>query len=102
MSSMGCLPGMINLYDSLFHNVFKDEIEEQVKDLVAEDDFRGITVVLVQQRPNGSYCCIFSVAFATCLAHYQPPEAMKLYCNKMREHLLECLVLGEIKPFPTV
>ena len=35
VSSIGCLPGMINLYDSLDHNVFKDEIEEQVKDLVA-------------------------------------------------------------------
>ena len=89
VSSIGCLPGIINLYDNLYHNVFKDEIEEQVKDLVAEDDFRGITVVPVQQRPNRSYCCISSAAFATCLAHYQPPEAMQLYFNKMWEHLLE-------------
>ena len=80
----------------------EDEIEEQVKDLVAEDNFRGITVVPVQQQPCGSDCCVSSGAFATCLVHYQHQEAIQFGCIKMREHLLECLVLGERKHFPTV
>ena len=28
VSSIGCLPAMVNLYDSLFHNIIEDEVEQ--------------------------------------------------------------------------
>ena len=52
----------MNLYDSLYHNVVEGEVEEeQMKDLVAEYNFRGITVVPVQQQPNGSEYTYFQL-----------------------------------------
>ena len=33
-SSIGCLPGKVHLYDSLFHDVISQEIEEQTNDLL--------------------------------------------------------------------
>ena len=57
-SSVGCLPGIVNLYDSLIHDIIVDEVEEQVKDLMA-DKFVGINIVPVQQQRNGSDCGVF-------------------------------------------
>ena len=34
VSSIGCLPGKVGLYDSLFHDVISQEIEEQTNDLL--------------------------------------------------------------------
>ena len=34
VSSVGCLPGMVNLYDSLFHDIIETEVEEQVKSMM--------------------------------------------------------------------
>ena len=50
VSSVGCLPGMVNLYDSLFHNIIEDEVEQQVKSLMGEDLFNDMTIVPVQQQ----------------------------------------------------
>ena len=47
ISSVGCLSGEVNLYDSLFHNLIEDEVKEQVYDLTAEND---ITLVVPVQQ----------------------------------------------------
>ena len=75
-SSVGCLPGIVNLYDSLIHDIIVDEVEEQVKDLMA-DKFVGINIVPVQQQRNGSDCGVFSIAFATCIVYGLNPGIAK-------------------------
>ena len=57
-SSVGCFPSIVNLYDSLFHDIIVDEVEEQVTNLMA-DKFVGINIVPVQQQRNGSDCGVF-------------------------------------------
>ena len=55
VSSIGCQPGFVNLYDSLYHDVISQEIEEQTNDLLG-----GVLISLdfvpVQQQSNGSDC----------------------------------------------
>ena len=34
ISSVGCSDGIVNLYDSLYHNVISKEVEEQAINLV--------------------------------------------------------------------
>ena len=46
VSSTGCLPGIVNLYDSLYHNIIEEEVEAQVVDLVGEEHLRGILIVV--------------------------------------------------------
>ena len=102
VSSSGCLPGIVNLYDSLYHNIIEEEVEAQVVDLVGEEHLKGIAVVPVQQQPNGNDCGVFASAFATCLVHYQTPETLQFDRSIMRQHLLECLVAGKMTLFPTI
>ena len=59
--------GLVDLYDSLYHNVIANEVEAQVKNLVGNENFTGVRVVGVQQQGNGSDCGVYAIAFATCL-----------------------------------
>lgn len=88
-SSVGCLPSIVNLHDSLFHDIIVDEVEEQVTDLMA-DKFVGINIVPVQQQRNGSDCGVFSIAFATCIVYGLNPGIAKFDVPQMRPHLFQC------------
>ena len=102
VSSIGCLPGIVNLYDSLYNNIIEREVETQVVDLVGEEHLKGITGVPGQQQPNGNDCSVFAYVFSTCLVHYQTPETLQLDRSMMHQHLLECLVAGKMTLFATI
>ena len=77
VSSVGCLPGMVNLYDSLSHDNIELEVEEQIHNLMGAS-FIGINTLPVQQQKNGSDCGVFSIAFATCIVYGIKPEKVSL------------------------
>ena len=64
ISSLGCMPGMVNVYDSFYNDVISQEIEEQANDLLG-GRLISLDYVPVQQQINGSDCRVFSIAFAT-------------------------------------
>ena len=99
VSSVGCLPGMVNLYDSLFHDIIELEVEEQIHNLMGAS-FIGINTLPVQQQKNGSDCGVFAIAFATCIVYGIKPEEVSFDVPKMRPHLVECLRSYTILPFP--
>ncbi|EDO41537.1 predicted protein [Nematostella vectensis] len=101
-SSVGCEPGMVNIYDSLYNNVIADEIESQIICLMGPNVYPGLQVVPVQQQQNGSDCGVFAAAFATSILHYIPPETVQFDLSKMRKHLFECLKAGIMEPFPVI
>ena len=49
VSSIGCTPGIVKLYDSLYHDIIEGEVTEQVKSLMA-DSYIGLVNVAVQQQ----------------------------------------------------
>ena len=100
-SSVGCLPGRVNLYDSLFHDIIANEVEEQLKDLMA-NNFTGMNIVPVQQQGNGSDCGVFSIAFATCIVYGRDPSIVTFDVPQMRPHLSRCLKTGVLSPFPQI
>ena len=101
VSSVGCLPGMVNLYDSLFHDIIETEVEEQVKSMMA-GAYKGLQNVPVQQQNNGSDCGVFAIAFATCLVYGIKPEDVDFDIRKMRPHLLSCFKNKKMSLFPTI
>ncbi len=101
-SSIGCVPGTVNLYDSLYMNVIHNEVVEQVENLVGEDVFEELNLVPVQQQNNGSDCGVFAIAYATSLLYGTPPETIEYDISRMRHHLYQCLKSGELGPFPSV
>ena len=101
VSSIGCSKGYVNLYDSLFHDVVCNDIEDQVRSLLG-DEFRKLTVVPVQQQLNGSDCGVFAIAYATSLAFMHDPKTIQYDIPKMRPHLLNCVKSSKMEQFPTV
>ena len=48
ISSVGCSDGIVNLYDSLYHNVISKVVEEQAINLVGAGSFSSLNVVPIQ------------------------------------------------------
>lgn len=102
VSSVGVNNGIINLYDSLYHNVIQNEVDQQVINLVGQNNYCGLHVVPVQQQRNGCDCGVFAAAFATCLINGIPPQTVQFDITQMRPHLImKCLQMGEMELFPT-
>ena len=55
VSSIGCLPGTVKLFDSLYHDIISQEVEDQVRDLLA-DSFQKLEYAPCKQQTNGSDC----------------------------------------------
>lgn len=100
VSSLGCQPGYVHLYDSLYHDVISQEVEEQTNDLLG-GSLISLDFVPVQQQNNGSDCGVFSIAFATCLAFATNPSHFTFDFPRMRSHILSCLKDGKISMFPS-
>ena len=101
VSSIGCLPGRVNLYDSLYHDAIIQEVEDQINDLLG-GHLVGLDFVPVQQQKNGSDCGVFSIAFATCLAFANNPSHITFNISRMRPHLIACMRNGKMSMFPTI
>ena len=48
ISSVGCSDGIVNLYDSLYHNVISKKVKEQAINLVGAGSFSSLNVVPIQ------------------------------------------------------
>lgn len=87
VSSIGCLPGHVNLYDSLYHDAISQEVEDQTNDLLG-GTLASLQFVSVQQQTNGSDCRVFAIAFTTCLALEINPTHVTFDIQGMRSHLV--------------
>ena len=99
ISSIRCDASAVNLYDSLFNDIVLQEVEDQTKDLLA-DNYVGLNYEPVQQHCNGSDCGVYSIAFATCLVCGSDPKYVIFDVPTMRPHLGHCLKSQTITTFP--
>jgi len=94
------MPGVFNVYDSLYNDVISQEIGEHANNSLG-GRLISLDYVPVQQQINGSDCGVFSIAFATCLAFAVDLSHVAFDVSKMRSHLQDCLQCGKITMFPT-
>jgi len=99
ISNIGCLPGKVHLYDSLFHDVISQEIEDQTNDLLG-GDLVSLEFVPVQQQTSDSDCGVFAIAFAVSLALGTDPMHVTFDVRRMRLHLAACLKNKKLNMFP--
>lgn len=99
VSSIGCLPGHVNLYDSLYHDAISQEVEDQTNDLLG-GRLASLQFVSVPQQTNGSDCGVFAIAIATCLAFGTNPSHVTFDIQGMHSHLVACLKAGKMSTFP--
>ena len=100
VSSIGCLPGHVKLYDSLYDDAISQEIEQQTNDMLG-GRLVSLVPASVQQQSNGSNCGIFAIAFAACLAFGEDPSHVNFHVPRMRPHLATCLKNCKISLFPS-
>ena len=98
VSSIGCIPGTVRLFDSLYHDIIS---QDQVKDLVLAESFQKLEYAPCQQQRNGSDCGVFAIAFVTSLVFGYNPQNLNFDITKMRPHLVACLQAGLISQFPS-
>ena len=100
VSNIGCSPGQINYYDSLYHSI-TPSVKKQIKSLFPGNvEEIKVKVMPVQQQTNGSDCGVFSVAFSTSLLHGQDPCDATYDTSMMQQHLKKCLQMNHFQPFP--
>ena len=99
VSSVGCPPGTVNRFDSLYHDIISQEVEDQVKDLLA-DSFQKLEFAPCQQQRNGSDCGVFAIALATSIELGSAPQNITFYIAKMRPGVVACLKAGVMIQFP--
>lgn len=99
ISNIGCLPGKVHLYDSLFHDVISQEIEDQTNDLLG-GDLVSLEFVPMQQQTNDSDCGVFAIAFAVSLALGTDPMHVTCDVRRMHLHLAACLKDKKLNMFP--
>ena len=89
------------MYDSLFHDIIANEVEEQLKDLMA-NNFTGMNIVPVQHQRNGRDCGVLPIALATCIVYGRDPSIGTFDVPQMRPHLSTFLKTGVLSPFPQI
>ena len=100
MSSVGCAPSTINIYDSL-HGRLDTHTRKIIADLIQSKQ-KHIEVhyhdVQWQSGPND--CGLFAIAFATSICFGNDPTKIIFKQEEMRHHLLFCIELKKLVTFP--
>ena len=100
VSTIGCPPSTVKVYDSLYSEL-PTQTKEQICALQAsQEPVIELIYVTVQSQRNGCDCGLFALAYATALCSGQNPECLLFKQSVMRVHLLQCLEEEDMKPFP--
>ena len=91
------------LYDSLKKKHISKDVTAQIASY-AYHPGPQLTILSksVQQQGNGVDCGVYAIAFAINLAYGSNPEKESYGRKKIRPHLVECLKIGKLTPFPTI
>ena len=100
VSTIGCPPSTVKVYDSLYSELPTQTKEQICALLVSQEPVIDLIYVTVQSQQNGCDCGLFALAFATALCSGQNPQCLLFKKSVMRAHLLKCLEDEDIKPFP--
>ncbi len=100
VSNIGCLPSVVRVYDSM-----NMQLSSSAKKTVATLLHMGSSQITleymnVQQQKGASDCGLFAIANATTLCHGENPVMYEYHQEAMRSHLLACLQIKALLPFP--
>ena len=100
LSTVGCQPGHINIYDSLHMSIPK-AVKELIADLM---QWKGKEITInycdVQWQIGADDCGIFAIAFATAICNGLDPASIVFDQVQLRKHLMTCLNNRVLTPFP--
>ena len=80
----------------------RKSIPSLYKHYVANGREQIITFLPIQKQPDDHNCGPFAIAYAAKILDGRSPSEKVFDVNKMREHLITCLEMQRLTPFPTV
>ena len=94
-------PAAVNMYDSMNQGFIAKFIKQRLASFMCiQSAEMKVIMKSVQQQTSNVDCGVFAIAFATALAFGQDPSKLRFDVPKMRSHLVECLKLKKMSPFP--
>ena len=100
-----CSNGRVQVCDSLRSSLTRSSrksIRSFYKHYVVDGGEKIVTFLPVQKQPDGHNCGPFAIAYATEILDGRSPSEAVFDVNKMREHLITCLEMQRLTPFPKV
>ena len=100
VSTVGCKPSCINVYDSL-HGRLDTHTRKLLADLLqSKQQHIEICYPDVQWQSGVSDCGLFAIAFATSICFSRDPTTAAFIQSDMRNHFLSCIEARKLTGFP--
>ena len=100
VSTIGCRPGQVKVYDSLHMNLTSSVKKTLAELLQAKSKKITIEYMDTQIQKGSCDCGLFAIATATALCHAQNPVHFEYTQGSMRNHLLRSFEVQALHPFP--
>ena len=102
MSNKACPDDTVRFCDSLQWGP-DNEIKKQIASSACYDTSQILIECMNVHKQSGSDDCgLMTIAFVTCLLFEQDPVKVRFDQKRLRQHLLQCLNSGEMRPFPVL
>lgn len=101
ISTIGCSPGHVRVYDSLFSTLSSSAVRQVCNLLHSTEPELTVHMMNVQVQSGGSDCGLFAIAYAHTLCLGQDPCSKMWTQDIMRRHLVDCFSHGLLSPFPS-
>lgn len=92
---------LVHLYDSLYDVVHIDTKMQIAAMMHTNDPHINVLVHKIQFQRGSSDCGLYSIAYATDVAHGNDPASFKYKQELLRSHFLTSLEKNELIPFPS-
>ena len=100
-----CSNGRVQVCDNLCSSLTRSSrksIRSLYEHCVADGGEQIVAFLPVQKQPDGHNCGPFAIAYAAEILDGRSPSEAVFDVNKMREHLITCLEMQRLTPFPKV
>ena len=100
-----CSNGRVQVCDSLRSSLTRSSrksIRSLYKHYVVNGGEQIVTFLPIQKEPDGHNCGPFVITYAAKILDGPSPSEAVFDVNKMREHLITCLEMQRLTPFPKV
>ena len=97
--------GRVQVCDSLRSSLTRSSrksIQSLYKHYVVDGGEQIVTFLPVQKEPHGHICGPFAITYAAEILDGRSPSEAVFDVNKIREHLIICLEMQRLTPFPKV
>ena len=100
VSSVGCVSGVVNVYDSLCSSVSNKMIHLIASMVYSSSSTLEVRTMDVAKQSNSSDCGVLSIAYAFDLCSGYDPCEVKYDHKKIRQHLVSCLENCQLSRLP--